>query len=135
MDSNEEFRHLTRQQKQQITELKVSQGWVDGNTPPPGFVLNSDGRATVSTHIAFAVQASIMNANMIALPPAPSEDHPLVPFVINTTANTAGQSFGKRRTRQPPATDDATSFIASISIVNGRQYRGQVFDASGNPLN
>lgn len=131
---NEEFRHLTRQQKQQITELKVSQGWVDGNTPPPGFVLNSDGTPTVSTHIVSAVQASIMNANMIALPPAPSGDHPPVPPVINTIASTAGQSFGRRGTRQPPANDDATS-LASISIVNGRQYRGQVNDASGNPLN
>ena len=132
--ASEEFKNLTRQQKQQITDLKASQGWIDGNTPPPGFVLDSEGRPSVSTHIVSAVQASIANTNTTTLPPAPVGENPPVPPVINTIASTAGQSFGRRGSRQPPASDDNAS-IASVSIVNGRQYRGQVFDANGNPLN
>ena len=133
--STEEFKNLSRQQKQQITDLKASQGWIDGNTPPPGFVLDSQGKPTVSTHIVSALQASIANTNTITLPPPPSEETPPLPPVINTIASTAGQSFGRRGSRQPPVSDSDSNSTASISIVNGRQIRSQVFDANRNQLN
>ena len=132
--SSEEFRNLTRHQKQLVTDHKVSQGWVDGKTPPPGFVLNSDGRPTVSTQMISAVHASIANTNTVAFPPPPSGNNPPVPPIINTNASTAGQSFGRRGSRQQPISDDLAS-VNSVSIVNDRQYRGQVFDSNGNPLN
>ena len=133
--SNEEFRNLSRQQKQQVSDLKAAQGWVDGNSPPSGFILGNDGRPTLSTHLVAAVQASIgsVTGSTAALPPPPRSDQLPIPSIINTNPLTAGQTFVRRGSNQPPA--DSSASISSVSIVNGRQYRGQVFDAQGNPLN
>ena len=134
--NQDEWYGLSPQQKQQVIDLKVEQGWINGQTPPHGFVLNNSGEATPSTRLVAAVQQSIAGnpANapaMIQLPPPPVGNAP-VPPVISTTSLQAGASFGKRGTRNQP-TDNSVSNISMVSI-NGQSYNGAVYDSQGNRL-
>ena len=127
---------LSSQQKRQVSDLKGAAGWINGYTPPAGFVIDANGYATPSTHIISAVQqmqhipATIPpqhNVGMIPLPPPP------IPAIIKTNPLQAGTSFGRQSSRAPPASDQSQSNISMISI-NGRSYSGPIFDNNGNRL-
>ena len=138
----DEYRNFTREQRQEITDLKVKTGWIDGNTPPPGFVLDNDGRPALSTHLVAAVRASMVgelrttndpNDNVTALvaPPIPPTGMPPpVPPVIMTQPLNAGHTFGRAGSR---VRGSGASTIATVTI-NGRSYTGPVFDAQGNTI-
>ena len=141
---SEEWRALSPQQKQQIQDLKVSDGWVNGYTPPHGFTLNDEGLAIPSTHLVTSVQHSMIGAAstygaqnnehpMIRLPPVPTNGISPVPPIINTNANHAGAAFGRGGSRTNPRGDNSVSQVSMISI-NGQSYGGPVYDANGNRL-
>ena len=137
-----EYRNLSPEQKQAIINLKVEQGWLDGNTPPPGFILDQNGRAQPSSHLVAAVRASVVNevsttansnhSGPIPLPPVPAPMDPpsTIPPVVMTNATNTGQSFG-RNGSCVRASD--TSTISSVTI-NGRTFQGPIFDSNGNPI-
>lgn len=137
--SPDEWYHLSAQAKQQVMNLKVEQGWINGQTPPHGFVLDNNGFAKPSTHLVAAVQQSLIgqtsssNQTMIPLPPPPPANAPPVPPVIDTAASHAGASFGRQGTRQAPTDQQSVGNVSMVSI-NGRSYSGAVFDARGNRL-
>ena len=138
-----EYRNFTREQRQKITELKVQQGWVDGNTPPHGFVLDSDGRPQPSNQLVAAVRASMIgevstttmdqqeSTAIVPLPPPPSTSAggPVPPMVMTNPMN-AGQSFGRAGSR---VVSSNNSTIATVT-VNGRSFSGPVFDGQGNRI-
>lgn len=138
-----EYRALTAEQKQAIINLKVEQGWLDGNTPPPGFILDANGRAQPSSHLVAAVRASVVNEvstsqnndtndATVPLPPIPTNMPPpsLVLPVVMTNASNADQNFGRPGNR---VRSSDSSTIASVTI-NGRAHQGPVFDAQGNQI-
>ena len=137
-----EYRNFTREQRQMITDLKVQQGWIDGNTPPPGFTLDADDRPQPSTHLISAIRASIIgevqstqqessSTAIVPLPPPPSNSvGGPIPPVVMTNPSSAGQSFGQAGTRITP-TDNST--IATVT-VNGRSITGPIFDSNGNRI-
>lgn len=142
----DESNALTPQQKQSIQELKASEGWVNGQTPPPGCVIDQHGYATASNVLVSAVAQSIgaatSNANSMVppLPPAPSPTsvppparNNSIPPVIQTNASTAGSSFGRPGVRSTPGDDNSVSQVSMVSI-NGRNYNGPVFDSNGQRL-
>lgn len=123
---------MSSQQKRQVSDLKGAAGWINGYTPPAGFVIDTNGYATPSTHVISAVQ------QMQHLPPPPPPgtlplQPPPVPAIINTNALQAGSSFGRQGSRTPLASDQSQSNISMISI-NGRSYSGPIFDTNGNRL-
>jgi hypothetical protein len=132
----DEWYALTPQQKQQVMDLKIEQGWINGQTPPHGFVLNHNGEATPSTRLVAAVQQSIAGDTsnapaMVQLPPPPVGTAP-VPPIISTNSTQAGASFGRRGTRNQP-TDNSVSNISMVSI-NGQPYNGAIYDAQGTRI-
>ena len=137
----DEYRNFTREQKQTINNFKIEQGWIDGNTPPPGFQIDTNGRAKPSSHLVAAVRASVIDevsteneqlGPLVPLPPPPTNmaQPGVVPPVIMTQAQTAGQNFGRSGTR---VRHSDTSTIASVT-VNGRSIQGPVFDVNGNQI-
>lgn len=133
----DEWYHLSSQGKQQVVTLKSEQGWINGQTPPHGFVLDNSGFAKPSTHLVAAVQQYTAqtpspNPQMIQLPPPPQGNHPPVPPVIDTSASNAGASFGRRGTRQPP--DQNSVGNVSMVSINGQSYSGAIYDSRGNRL-
>ena len=138
----DEWRTLSRDDRNAVATLKAQQGWTDGNTPPPGYQISRTGFAEPSTSIVNAVQSVIAATSTAplghmphtpALPPVPGTQlTPPVPPIITTDPQTAGQSFGRRGTRVPSSQDSAS--IGMVSI-NGQIYnRGPVFDENGNRL-
>ena len=60
-----------------VQDLKGKDGWVNGQTPPPGCTIDQHGFATATTALVSAVQRSIAaastsNANQIVPLPPPS---------------------------------------------------------------
>ena len=140
-----EWRLLSQEQKNEVAQMKANAGWIDGNTPPPGFQLTPSGFAEPSTNMVNAVH-SIIGAASIApslppLPPAPTVGSippppppptaPPIPPIINTEANQAGQSFGRRGTRTSSSNDSASVGMVSI---NGQPYSGPVYDSNNNRI-
>ena len=140
--SKDECNSLTPSQKSQIHELKLSNGWIDGRTPPPGFQINyQTGRAESSMQMVSAIRAATSNTsydnnthNQSRVEFAP------LPHVIDESTSRAlgesnrtplGTSFGRSWRRQPPSSN---STISSVTL-NGRSYHGPVFDNKGNKLN
>ena len=136
------YRKFTRDQRQAIVDLKVKEGWTDGNTPPSGFTIDKNEYAVPSNHLISAIRASMVSeastshqhdltSTMTPLPPIPPprEIPPGVPPIVMTSAATAGQSFGRTGTRAAPS----DSSIASVTI-NGRTHVGPVFDSSGHRI-
>ena len=118
--------------------MKSSEGWINGYTPPPGFVLDDRGFATPSNNIIAAVQRTIgatqtFDSNrshaIVPLPPPAATDVP-VPPIIETNPNRAGASFGRAGSR---TRGDDQSSVSMVSI-NGRAYNGHVYDARGNRI-
>ena len=146
--SDDKWNQLTSQQKQSIQDLKGRDGWVNGQTPPPGCTIDQHGYATALTALVAAVQQTIAAtssdaSNIVPLPPAPQpgtvmippaspSPNSSVPPVINTNASTAGASFGRRGTRVPNS-NNSTSQVSMVSI-NGTTYNGPIFDGNGNRL-
>ena len=52
----EVWNSLSSQQKRQVSDLKGAAGWINGYTPPAGFVIDTNGYATPSTHVISAMQ-------------------------------------------------------------------------------
>ena len=148
--SSDEWRALSRHQRQQVQNLKSTEGWVNGSTPPPGCVLDQHGFATASTSLVAAISRSIsatQSQQHASLPPAPSGNpiqSPLtqsrsnphgasVPPVINTNASQAGSSFGRQGTRVNSSDATQVSQVSMVTI-NGQHYNGPVFDANNNRI-
>ena len=137
----EEWSTLSVVQRRSIQELKAEQGWINGQTPPHGFVIGQDGFAAPSTHLVAAVQQSIQNSNESnTLPPPPSRIVPQpsspVPPIINTNASSAGASFGCPASRTPPPSSTDGGSVSQVSMVsiNGQPYGGPVYDANGHRI-
>lgn len=136
---SDEWYALSQDQKQQVAELKAREGWINGQTPPPGFVLDNNGKATPSTHLISAVQQSIVasqGTSFIQLPPPPANGVPPIPPIIDTSASRAGASFGRRGTRAAASQNGDAQSVGNISMVsiNGQSYTGAVYDSQGNRL-
>lgn len=143
-----EWSTLTPQQKQMVQEAKAKDGWINGQTPPPGCTIDQHGFATASTALVSAVARSInatSSSTVMApppLPPAPSRQaanppssqNGNVPPVINTNAATAGSSFGRPGTRVNPNDDSGSVSQVSMVSINGQAYSGAIFDANGQRL-
>ena len=137
---SDEYKNLTREQKQAVQAKKIEAGWIDGNTPPPGFRLDNSGKAVPNMNMVAALSASIREVSttthapqstaLVPLPPAPTQNVPPIPPVVTTNAQSAGQTFGRQGTRARPS--DAST-IATVTI-NGRRHDGPVFDINGNPI-
>ena len=135
-----EWGNLDSHQRQAVTNIKIQNGWINGQTPPAGCVLDQHGYAVASTTLVAAVQRSIAAASTApSLPPAPSNPVALspptmsargVPPIINTSASTAGNTFGRSGTR---ISSDSVSQISQVSI-NGQTYNGPLFDANHNRI-
>ena len=57
--SSDEWKYLTKEQRQAVQAKKVEAGWTDGNTPPPGFRLDNNGTAVPNMNMVAAISASI----------------------------------------------------------------------------
>ena len=142
--TSDEWAQLTHQQRQMVQELKIQEGWTNGQTPPVGCVIDQHGYATASTTLVAAVQRSISAANTslppaqprsVPMPPPPARTIAQVPPVINTQASQAGASFGRSGTRQGPnhASSESVSQV-SMTSINGQPYPGPVYDANRNRI-
>ena len=144
--TSDEWSGLNVHQRQQIQDLKVADGWVNGSTPPPGCVLDQHGYATASTSLVAAVRRTMAftdNATIAAaysappLPPPPTHGMvpppPPVPF-INTNASQTGSSFGRQGTRIAPSSDSTQISNVSAVTINGQTYNGPVFDRNNNRI-
>ena len=118
-------------------------GWINDNTPPPGFILDNDGDPSLSTHLVVTVRASMMgevntdasndpNATTMVtnLNTLPSGLPPPVPQVVMTQPINAGNNFDRSGLR---VQNSDASTIATVT-VNGRNYTGPLFDAQGNQI-
>ena len=136
----DQWMNLTQDQRKEVMNKKIEARWIDGSTPPPGYTLDSDGRAVMEQGLVNVIRSQISSMNteagntdnnggLVALPPPPSQNAPVPPIVTaNTTASSAGGAFGRQGTRQR-SSDSST--IASVTI-NGRSYNGPVYDVNGN---
>ena len=138
------FNNFTPSQKREVSQLKTANGWLNANTPPPGFVIDqSSGFPVPSQTTLAAMNSSVMiaNANMQhtpALPPPPMINVPPPPPPYNgsmsigpsraSTPTRAGENFGRSGSRTSNVSVNAVS-------INGQPYSGQVYDKYGNPLN
>ena len=142
----QEWRSLTHEQRNEVAQLEANAGWTDGNTPPPGFQVNTAGFAEPSHNMVNAVHSIIGAASiaptllptphtaMVTLPPPPppAPTNPPIPPVINTNTNHAGQNFGRRGVRTPSSNDSAS--VGMVSTIQGQPYTGALFDSNGNRL-
>ena len=84
---------------------KIEAQWIDGSTPPNGYVLDDNGRAVMNQGLVSVFRAQIvaMNANgnddhinVVSLPPTSTNHNPVPPMVlVSTQASSAGNSFGR----------------------------------------
>ena len=133
---------MSHEQRQTVQDLKVNGGWINGQTPPSGFVLNDKGYSIPSSRLVSAVQQYTSGASTqnVPLPPMPSDYTALVPPsvsvppVVDTPARHAGATFGRQGTRVPPNNDAHSVGSVSAVSINGRSYTGAIFDSSGNRL-
>ena len=143
--SDDEWAALSPHQKRMVQDLKGKDGWVNGQTPPPGCTIDQHGFATATTALVSAVQRSIAaastsNANQIVPLPPPSPGTVMepppnrVPPVINTNASTAGSAFGRQGTRVNPQHDTSSVSQVSLVSINGQSYNGPVFDSNGTRI-
>ena len=131
---------LNREQQQVVQQLKASRGWVNGFTPPPGFIIGQNSYPAPSESMVSDIQSVIGNTNtdsttgsIVPLPPPPSESippTPSIPPVIHTDPSQAGSTFGQSGTRHPISDSTVVSEVSMVSI-NGRNYNGAVFDVNG----
>ena len=139
--SREEWDVLTSQRQQAVIDLKSAEGWVDGGTPPPGFVTDNRGYHVPSSRLVAAVQqytAGASNANL--MPPPPPNDLTSIPPIVDTDPSRARASFGcsgvgrgDETSGGNPGDSGSVSQVSMVSI-NGHSYNGPVFDASGNQI-
>lgn len=131
--NSNEWYALSSYQKQQIQELKAANGWTNGNTPPGGYEVATNGFAAPAASLVSAVRSIIgqtSTAQSFALPPAP-DNHAPIPPVIDTNPVQAGTSFGRRGSRQPP--NSGQSSVSQVSI-NGQSHFGPIYDANQNRI-
>ena len=136
------YRGLTNAQKTAVTALKQQAGWINSNTPPAGFVIDTNtGFATPSQAIISAIRTANIQSHqsnynqnqggtIIQLPPRAAGNPPSVPPIIDTGTSQAGSQFGRSGQR---STGNAS--VSTVSLANGQQYTGQLFDILGRPVN
>ena len=107
--SNEEWSNLTWEQQQAVIQAKATAGWIDGNTPPPGYVINNTGLAEPNHSTVSLIRSVIgmsqfdqSSAPLVPLgpPPLQQQQQNIVPPIVHTPASIAGTSFGRRGTRR-----------------------------------
>ena len=124
-------------------ELKTRDGWINHVTPPNGFTIDPNSglavptnamisairTATADSHTPGSTDTSTIQSE---LPPQPHGPPPVPPTIttVDNSIGTAGSQFSRSGTRSV-----SQASVAQVSIVNGRQVRGPIFDAQGNPLN
>ena len=143
------YRNLSTSQREEVNRLKAEKGW-KGRKPPIGHELDFEGRAVPSQGLISMAQSyatsfggsyasiSRTQANTAPMPPPPSNETPPIPGTISTA--TAGLAFGTSSSgsrgggdqQQAQNGNDADS--VTISTVNGREYRGHIYDRNGNRI-
>ena len=124
-----------------VQELKAESGWTDGNTHPSDFVVGDNGYPTISNQLVSSIRfiisevKTVSNAThehaIVPLPPVPTGIHiPPTPMAI-TDVSSIGSSFGRSGSRK---SRQGKSRISSVT-VDGLQYSGPLFDASGRRIN
>ena len=124
---------LSLKQKNNIQEMKISEGWRGFGFPPAGYKLDNEGKPVVEQSFfhnlnSQIIQVSASGNSLVPMPPPPSGPPPILPFVIKD-ASTSVQSFGRKGNRQQ-ISDNIISFVS----INGRPYNGTVFDDKINRL-
>ena len=139
----EQWSHLTPEQKKQVMDKKIDAQWIDGSTPPNGYVLDQSGRAVVDQGLVSVFRSQIAliqgeasaagnQQSIVPLPPTPQTQAPIPPMVTTGTASeSAGNNFGRQGSRQRQASDQSS--VSSVT-VNGRPYSGAIFDMNGNRI-
>ena len=140
------FNNFTPYQKREVSQLKTSLGWINANTPPPGYIIdNSNGYAVPAQAAIAALRSNVTIANtntsmagsVIPIPPPPPLPPP--PPIVNVPSphrnnvsptNNVGAHFSRSGSRSSVA----SATVNTVSI-NGQPYSGQVYDQYGNPLN
>ena len=124
--SDEEWSNLSYDQKQAVIQAKATAGWIDGNTPPSGYVINATGLAEPSPSMISAVQSIIGTSHfdqspapLIVPPGLPPQQHQqsTVPPIVHTPASTAGTSFGRKGNRRAQG--------SVVSDMSQSQQQGQ----------
>lgn len=133
------YRGLTNAQKTAVTALKQQAGWINSNTPPAGFIIDHNtGFATPSQAIISAIQTANSHVSqvnqqhggsIIQLPPRANGQQPIPP-IVNTGTSQAGSQFGRSGQRS-----SGDGSVSTVSMVNGVQYNGPLYDANGRPVN
>ena len=142
----EEWNRLSDDQQNSVIKAKVDSGWLNGYTPPEGFVLDQTGRATPSTSMVAAVQSVIgqisqsqtdTECRMIPNIPSPPALPPRFPSVIQTPNATAPSqavmAFGYTGQRRNGDTSSISS-IGTLRIIVNRRPLQEAYDRNGNPL-
>ena len=149
--TSDEWSSMSAHQRQQVQDLKIQDGWVNGSTPPPGCVLDQHGYASASNTLVAAIRRTMIGATSttgstapplppppsphtsFGIPPPPPSATSPVPPIINTNAQNAGSSFGRHGTRVPASSSDSVSHVSAVTI-NGQSYNGPVYDANNNRI-
>ena len=112
--SKDEYNNLTPNQKSQIHELKLNNGWLDGRTPPPGFQINHQtGRVEPNTQMVSAIRTATSNTSYhnnnlsqsrVVFAPLPHViEGSTIGVSVEGSPTPSGTSFGRSGRRQPPS--------------------------------
>ena len=101
------WRNLTSEPNNGDHKKKAEYGWYDGTTPSFGFKVDGHDRAVSALYVQFFEVASYVQDNvlLVTIPP-PHNVPPTLPPEITNDTSTAGQSFGRRGTRQEHHSDN-----------------------------
>ena len=137
------YRNLSSGQRDEVNRLKAEKGW-KGRKPPVGYELDMEGRAVASQGLISMAQtyassyagsyANIGQAQTSSVSPTAQTTTPPIPNTI--IADNAGLAFGTNASgsrgsiRQQLPQQDAD--MVAVSTVNGREYRGHLYDNNGN---
>ena len=136
---------MSSSQRDEVNCLKIEKGW-KGRKPPVRYDLDMEGRAVASQSLISMAQtyassyagsyANIGQTQTSSSSPTPQTTTPPIPNTI--IADNAGLAFGTNASgsrgsvrQQPPQQDTDT---VAVSTINGREYRGHLYDNNGNRI-